>query len=58
MEELKEEATFSDSKRILKDIHKWCASVDNDHDILYNIEEMLEQTEEGQRNESVQNTRY
>jgi len=58
LEELKEEATFSDSKRILKDIHKWCASVDNDHDILYNIEEMLEQTEEGQRNESVQNTRY
>jgi len=58
LEELKKEMAFSDSKRILKDIHKWCARVDGDHEILYDIEEMLEQKEEGQRNESVQNTRY
>jgi len=47
LEELKKEMAFSDSKLILKDIYKWCARVDGDHDILYDIEEMLEQTEEG-----------
>lgn len=47
LEELKKEMAFSDSKRILKDIHKWCASVDNDHDILYDIQDMLEQLEKG-----------
>ncbi|MCJ7683077.1 MAG: hypothetical protein MUO68_02150 [Desulfobacteraceae bacterium] len=59
LEEL-EETESSVSRRVLifKDIYKWCARVDGDHDILYDIEEMLEQIEEGQRNESVQNTRY
>ena len=30
---------------ILKDLEKWCVRVDPDHDILYDIEEMLEEIE-------------
>ena len=46
LEEL-EETGFSNSERVLmlRDIRKWCVSVDGDHDILYDIEEMLEQAE-------------
>lgn len=48
LEELEETAS-SDSRRIfiLRDIYKWCASVDGNHDIMYDIEKMLEQLEEG-----------
>jgi len=42
-----EEEMSSKSERIfyLKDIYKWCAKVDDDHDILYDIEELLEELE-------------
>jgi hypothetical protein len=48
LEELEETAS-SDSRRIfiLRDIYKWCASVDGNHDIMYDIEKMLKQLEEG-----------
>jgi hypothetical protein len=46
VEEIEEEPV-SESKKILylKDIYKWCARVDDDHDILYDIEELLEELE-------------
>lgn len=42
-----EEERGSESEKIfyLKDIHKWCARVDDDHGILYDIEELLEELE-------------
>jgi len=46
VEEIEEEPV-SESKKILylKDIYKWCARVDDDHDILYDIEELLDELE-------------
>ena len=42
-----EEEVSSESEKIfyLKDIYKWCVRVDDDHDILYDIEEILEELE-------------
>ena len=42
-----EEEVSSESEKIfyLKDIYKWCVRVDDDHDILYDIEEMIEELE-------------
>ena len=42
-----EEDISSDTEKIfyLKDIYKWCVRVDDDHDILYDIEEMIEELE-------------
>lgn len=42
-----EEEMVSESEKILhlKDIYKWCARVDDDHDILYDIEELLDELE-------------
>ncbi len=39
----------SESEKIfyLKDVHKWCARVDADHDILYDIEDKIEELEGG-----------
>ncbi len=46
LEDIDSEFT-SDSEKIfyLKDFYKWCAKVDEDHDILYQIEEKLEELE-------------
>ncbi|EFK10293.1 conserved hypothetical protein [delta proteobacterium NaphS2] len=46
MQDMNNELT-SDREKIylLKDFHKWCARVDEDHDILYHIEERLEELE-------------